>query len=191
MRKNKSRMSKRNRLLGAAIGLIILVLLVLELTNTTHIFHKQSVPPVIPAHTNSGSPINSSSSNSATSGDSSSGAASDNTPLPADTSDHTLVTPVGNFVSNHFPGQNGAPTTEASVCNTSPGATCYIKFTNTSTNQTTQLASQVANAQGQTSWYWDVSNDAHLTSGKWKVTAVATLNGQTKTADDALNLTIQ
>jgi hypothetical protein len=186
MSKHHPILSKKSPL-AAGAGLIVIVA-ILELTNTTHLFHKQSVPPVIPAHTSPGKPISTSSSQP------NAPAAStpqDNTPLPTDVTNHTLIAPTGTFVSNHFPGQNGSSTTEASVCNTSPGATCYIKFTNVATGDTTQLAAQVTDARGTTSWYWDVSQDAHLSAGQWKVMAVATLGSQTKTATDTLNLTVK
>jgi hypothetical protein len=186
MSKHHPILSKKS-LLAAGAGLIVIVA-ILELTNTTHLFHKQSVPPVIPAHTSPGKPISTSSSQP------NAPAAStpqDNTPLPTDVTNHTLIAPTGTFVSNHFPGQNGSSTTEASVCNTSPGATCYIKFTNVTTGDTTQLAAQVTDARGTTSWYWDASQDAHLSAGQWKVMAIATLGSQTKTATDTLNLTVQ
>src|SRR6202011_3279223 len=61
-----------------------------------------------------------------------------NTPLtdsskPAPTSNADtnakLVTPYGTFVSNHHPTLSGSPgPSEESVCNTTPGATCYIEF---------------------------------------------------------------
>lgn len=189
MRNNKSSYN-RKYLIAAAIGLLILIIAILEATNTTHFFHKQTVPPVVPAHTNNGQPISNSGSSSQPGSTSDNSSQQSNTP-PPEVADHTLITPYGNFVSNHFPGQNGTTTSEASICNTSPGATCYIKFTNVTTGDTTQLATQTADAQGYVSWYWDVDKDAHLTSGKWKITAVATLGGQTKTAEDVLNLVVQ
>lgn len=188
MRINKIVTGKKSLLIGLA-GIIV-VIAVLELTNTTHIFHKQKVPPVIPAHTNNGHPISNSQASSPTSNSTSNTNATSESPPPS-VANHTIVTPFGNFVSNHFPGQNGTSTSEASVCNTSPGATCYIKFTNTATGENTQLTPQTADAQGYTSWYWDVSKDAHLSSGKWRITAVATLGNQTKSTDDALNMVIQ
>lgn len=186
MSKHHHILSKKPLLIAVA-GLIVIVA-ILELTNTTHLFHKQGVPPVIPAHTSSGKPISTSSSQPNTPAVST---PQDNTPLPTDVTNHTLIAPTGTFVSNHFPGQNGSSTTEASVCNTSPGATCYIKFTNVATGDTTQLAAQVTDARGTTSWYWDVSQDAHLSAGQWKITAVATLGSQTKTATDTLTLTVK
>lgn len=177
---------KKSLLIGIA-GLIV-VIAVLELTNTTHLFHKQKVPPVIPAHTSSGKPI---SANSSQPNVPTSSVSQDNVPLPSDVVDHTLITPTGTFVSNHYPGQNGTSTTEVSTCSTSPGAACYIKFTNVSTGETTQLATQTVDVHGSTSWYWDINQDAHFSTGQWKVVAVATLGSQTKTATDTLNLTIK
>ena len=97
-----------------------------------------------------------------------------------------LIAPWGNFVSNHHPG-NGAPTTETSVCNTTPGATCYIRFTNGSLNRS--LDSKVADANGSIIWSWDVSS-AGFSSGSWQITAIASLNGQTQSTTDAQELVI-
>jgi hypothetical protein len=184
MPKKKSRLNYKYAALATIAGVIIIIVL-MELTNTTHFFHKQNVPPVIPTHSNSKSPV-SPTRNSGSNGSNSPAASNE-----PDASAHTLVSPTGNFVSNHYPGQSGSPTTETSTCNTSPGASCYIKFTNVDSDDTTQLPTQLTDARGSTSWYWDTKNDAHLTSGQWKITAVATLGDQTKTADDALKLTIQ
>lgn len=96
--------------------------------------------------------------------------------------------PTGPFVSNHTPGQNGSPTTEISNCNTTPGATCFIEFTNGST--TKQLAPQATDGNGSTSWSWDIGS-AGLTSGSWKITAIATLNGKTSSASDGAPLVVQ
>lgn len=96
-------------------------------------------------------------------------------------------TPWGSFVSNHHPG-NGSPTTETSVCNTTPGASCYIKFTNGAQART--LDAQVANANGSVIWNWDVSN-AGFSNGNWQITAIASLSGQTKSVVDPQELVIQ
>lgn len=97
------------------------------------------------------------------------------------------LAPFGNFVSNHHPGGN-SPTSEASTCNTSAGATCYIQFTKGSVVK--KLDSQTTDARGGAIWYWDIKN-AGLTQGSWSITAVATLNGQTKTTVDAQPLVVQ
>jgi hypothetical protein len=98
-----------------------------------------------------------------------------------------LVSPSGNFVSNHKPGQNGAPNSETSVCDTTPGASCYIQFTNNDT--TKKLDAQTASADGVAIWYWNVK-DAGFSAGSWKVSAVATFNGQTQTSNDVVTLEI-
>src|SRR5690606_17218727 len=100
-----------------------------------------------------------------------------------------LITPFGNFVSNHRPNLSGspAPNTLSSVCNTTPGASCTISFTKDGT--TKSLPAQTADANGATYWNWKLQ-DIGLTTGTWKVQANASLNGQTKSASDALDLVV-
>lgn len=99
-----------------------------------------------------------------------------------------LIDPWGNFVSNHKPGQDGSGTAETSVCNTTPGASCYIKFTNGSLTRT--LDTKTADINGSIIWNWDVSS-AGFTSGSWHISAVASLGDQTKTVNDSQALVIQ
>jgi cytoskeletal protein RodZ len=99
----------------------------------------------------------------------------------------SLIEPYGDFISNHHPG-GSAPTTEASVCNTTAGAVCYIQFTMGSTVK--KLTAQTTGSNGATYWYWDVK-DAGLSQGSWTVTAIASLNGQTKSAADSQPLLVQ
>lgn len=106
---------------------------------------------------------------------------------PPSNSDVALLSPWGNFVSNHNPG-NGSPTTETSVCNTTPGATCYIKFTNG--DQTRELGVKVADVNGTTIWNWDVANGG-FSSGSWQITAIASLNNHSVTSTDTRMLVIQ
>lgn len=98
------------------------------------------------------------------------------------------VKPFGVFVSNHHPGQNGSPTSETSACNTTPRASCYIKFTKGDVIK--QLSAKTVDSNGAALWDWDV-NQAGLTTGTWQVTAAATLNGQTQSTTDPLALEIQ
>lgn len=102
----------------------------------------------------------------------------------------TLTAPTGTFVSNHRPSLSGSPLLrqEKSVCNTTPGATCYMLFMKDGVAK--QLATQTADNTGSTYWLWDVSQ-AGFTQGSWQITAVATLNGQTATANDSLPLEVQ
>ncbi len=178
------------------ILLALVVLAVLELTNTTHLLHKQAVPPVIPVvkTTKSSTPTKSTPKPANSSGSAAAGATQTpdtNNKLPSGTdSGLPLVQPFGTFVSNHRPGQDGSNNDEQSACNTTPGAKCYIQFTNLSSNVTTKLPAQTVGSDGSTIWSWNVSN-AGLTSGSWRITAVASLNGQTKSATDTTNLEVQ
>jgi len=100
-----------------------------------------------------------------------------------------LVAPTGNFVSNHSPNRKGTPhpSSMQSVCNTTPGASCTIIFTNGST--TRYLPAQTADKGGATYWTWDVK-DIGLTEGSWTIQAKATLGSQVKTASDQVNLQV-
>lgn len=97
------------------------------------------------------------------------------------------LTPSGQFISNHSPGGDN-PTKEQSVCNTSPGAVCYIQFTKGTIVK--KLDAQTADSNGTTIWNWDVK-EAGLTAGSWQVSATATLNGQSVTAQDQQLLEIK
>ena len=101
----------------------------------------------------------------------------------------TLIAPTGSFVSNHTPGQNGSPTTEQSVCNTTSGATCNISFTNDE-GITKNLGVKTTDSNGSAYWQWDISG-GNLSTGSWKITATATLNNQTLTSTDSMPLEVQ
>jgi len=181
-----------NKLLLATITLILISILIffLEISDTTHFFHKEKIPAVIPTHTNTAISTDNSKTNTPPTPSESSNSASSPSNVPQPTN-RQLVAPSGNFISNHYPGKDGSPTLEASICNTTSGADCYIKFTNIGTGVSTQLPTHITGADGSTSWYWDVKQDAHLTSGVWHVEAIATLGTQSKSTNDSLNLTIQ
>jgi len=100
-----------------------------------------------------------------------------------------LYTPSGDFVSNHHPNLSGspAPNTMASVCNTTPGGKCTIAFTKDGV--TKSLSVQTADANGSAYWYWKLQ-DIGLGSGTWKIQATASLNGQSKTASDPMDLVV-
>lgn len=101
------------------------------------------------------------------------------TPAGPSNSSQTLEAPFGSFVSNNNPSlSNSSQSYELSSCETTPGATCYIKFTNAQ-GQNIILPSQVVDSQGVTSWGWNV-NTKGFTVGTWSVTAIASLNGQDK-----------
>lgn len=100
-----------------------------------------------------------------------------------------LLTPTGNFVSNHRPNISGqpAPNQLQSTCTTTPGAKCKIVFTKGTS--VIALPDETADQGGNVYWSWSLQQYG-LTRGSWHIQAVATLNNQTKTANDALNLEV-
>ena len=151
------------------------------------------VPSTSPANQSNGfsgssprtkGPSSSSQTSNSTSG---SDASSDKSNTSSATSGSLTLTAAQTFVSNHSPGQNGSGTAEQSVCNTTPGATCFIEFTNGDAKK--QLEVKPADSNGSVIWNWDITSSG-LSSGSWKVRAVASLGGQTKTVDDERQLVV-
>jgi hypothetical protein len=90
------------------------------------------------------------------------------------------------LVSNHSP--KASLPGEQSVCSTTPGASCYIGFTKD--GATKKLEAQTTDSQGFAYWTWDI-NSAGLAEGSWTITATAMLNGQTKSANDPIELVVK
>lgn len=101
-----------------------------------------------------------------------------------------VAPPSGNFVSNHRPNLDGepAPSGEQSVCITTPGATCYVKFVQNGIIKT--LPTQTADPSGSVYWDWDIDK-AGFSPGVWEITAVATLNGENKSVTDPMSLEVK
>lgn len=101
-----------------------------------------------------------------------------------------LLAPSGTLVSNHKPSLSGDPTPsgEQSVCNTTPGASCYIKFVQGDIVK--KLDTRIADSTGSVIWSWDIKQ-AGFSQGRWTITAVATLNGLSKSTTDNLSLEVQ
>jgi hypothetical protein len=184
---------RQKRYILTTVGAILLVILTLELTNTTHLFHEpKPVSGTIPSTTQTSAE----SDNNETGGDKDKSetqntAPSNSTPTTQKTtappvSGSDLVNPSGSFVSNHSPSLRNSPGLE-SVCITSPGATCTISFTKDGIVKT--LESKTANNNGAVIWAWDIEK-AGFNVGAWKITATATLNGQSKSTDDLKNLEV-
>ena len=163
-------------------------------------FHKKhAISGPITAQTQTTTPATSNQTSSTDSGFSSSQTA---TPSTSDKtvgggSSTTLATgsvlpgpPTGTFVSNHRPSLSGTttPSKEQSACTTVPGATCYIKFTKDGVVKT--LPVQTADNNGSVIWNWDVAQ-AGFDTGSWQITAIASLNGQSKSATDSLALEVK
>ncbi len=101
----------------------------------------------------------------------------------------TLIYPTGSFVSNHNPVLNNPNLdSEQSTCNTTPGASCNIFFSNGSTSYS--LGSKIVGSDGTANWSW-TPQTVGLTAGSWKITATATLNNKSLSASDQLPINIQ
>ncbi len=103
----------------------------------------------------------------------------------ATTSGEAPKTPYGSFVSSHSAGFNDS---EASICTTSVGAKCQIVFSKDGVNKT--LAEKTTDNDGVAYWSWK-PQDLGLTAGSWQITATASQNGKTVSANDTRNLVIQ
>ena len=175
------RFLKRHPFRAVVVGVLAVMIVAVVVF---FIFHRGQSSPIIPS-TSPAKTISGSSDKqiAATNNNSSTNAASDAAKSTGSTAPASSgippTEPYGDFVSNHSPGGPN-PTQETSVCDTTPGASCYIQFSQGGT--TKSLATQTADANGATYWNWDASI---LSSGSWAIKAVATLNGQAKTATDS------
>lgn len=104
-----------------------------------------------------------------------------------DTSSTSLIDPSGDFVSAHTISLADHPSL-TSVCNTSPGASCKIVFTNGSTSKSLPL--QTTDRGGSTYWNSWTPSSIGLAAGNWQIQAIASINGQTKSSADALPLKV-
>jgi hypothetical protein len=174
--------------LGVVI-LLMAVIMTLELTNTTRLFHKRANTSF-----NANTPTTGGGSAGSQKGESQSPQQSSdsNTDKQQNGSDNSsassavnLVAPTGNFVSAHH---ISVSTNISSVCNTTPGASCKITFTKAGTTRAVALKATDSNGSA----YWNNWSPASvgITAGSWHVQAVATLNGQTKSTEDALLLEV-
>jgi hypothetical protein len=175
-----------------ALGLLLVVALavvLLEVTNTTHFFHKAKLTSTIPSTHPSSTTAPPTSKKQTKTNTSSSPPSSqtDKSIAPTSASGAGPMTPTGVFISDHRPNLSGQPnpTQENSACITSPGATCYIEFT--LDNVVKKLDTQTADKNGAVYWTWDVSKD-DFTAGSWQVRVIATLNGKTAISTDQLDV---
>ena len=185
-----------------ALLLVIGVITALEATNTTHLFHTEKAHsgtiPTLDTKPTKQVAASAPANTTTPTGDASStnGASSPAQGSPKDTtsgstdSTTALTAPFGSFVSNHKPSLSGSssPSQELSSCSTSAGAVCHIEFTQGDVIK--KLEPRTTDSSGSVSWTWDVKQ-AGLTEGSWHITAIATLNGQTKSTQDNLTLEVQ
>jgi hypothetical protein len=185
---NPTRYPKKTLFAASFIVLVILGVGALEVTGTTHFFHKKLNPETTKTTTTGGAsafndkgetalpttPSDSSNTSAGAKTDGNNGAAT------------VLLAPTGTFVSAHKNVGMDVPLT--SVCNTTPGAICQITMTSGISSHS--LEGRTADSNGAV--YWDrwTPRGIGLTPGVWDVKAKASLNGQSKTTDDALTLEI-
>lgn len=174
---------------------LILVLLICLLVGAGFLYHARYDDSTRPTPTTgsqytkgiklqSNSPVTSNSNlgNSSGKTPSTQGVSGNSTP----TTTQDLLAPEGTFANVY----NATETQEmSSTCNTTPGATCQIIFTNG--NLTRYLPSKTTDSGGAAYWGWQPQTIG-LTAGTWHITAMATLGSQTKsTSNDPLMLNVQ
>ena len=169
---------------GAIVLVGLIIVGILQVTHTIHLFRKPTVATSA-SFTSKGenSTPTTSSSPAATS-------QSSNTDSKANAqANQAVLTPSGNFVSNHHPNLSGWPTpnTLVSVCEGTPEASCFISFT--MGNTTKSLSTQTISQTGSAYWSWKLQ-DVGLTVGTWQIKATSTIDGHTATSVDALNLVV-
>lgn len=183
------KLAKRKVLIPAAILFsAAIVLAILELTNTTHLFHN-SPAPVTASSATKGVPLAERPAPQPNEDQKASDGKSKDNENNSDDPDFVLLAPIGTFVSNHHPNLDGdpAPNQIQSVCTTSVGARCTIQFTKGQV--TKSLPPQTTDSGGSTYWTWKLQ-DIGLTEGTWHITAKATYGNQVKTTSDSLELEV-
>jgi hypothetical protein len=98
-------------------------------------------------------------------------------------------TPTGLFLNTHTLSLSGGavPGDGQSVCKTTPGATCNIRFTKD--GQTKELGAKVADSSGNVEWSWTPA-EVGLTAGQWQVEIIAARGDYTAVAEDPLGLQV-
>lgn len=165
--------TKRRYSAIALFLLVVLLLAILELTNTTHLLHKQPQTVIK-------SPTSNTQTTKTTPGSTQPSSNKVDTATTA-----VLITPIGNFVSSHHVTMS---TPIASVCNTTSGATCVISFV--ANGVTKSLTTEMTDSTGAAYWNSWTPKSIGLSVGSWQVQATAQLNGQSKSATDALTLEV-
>ena len=185
-RSSRSKLSKR-RFNRSPLLVIVVILLVAGAVYGLYAYHRSSSKNEAPTLITSTSASNPSKTNSVASKTSDGGSSAPAASSPVDTN-QPLQKPSGTFVSNHKPGQNGSGQDEASACNTTPGANCYITFTKNGVAKS--LPTTTADNTGAAYWSW-TPQTVGLSSGNWSVSATAVLGQQTATTQDPTLLEVE
>jgi cytoskeletal protein RodZ len=184
--KNKKIVKKSPKLKIAAVLLAVVVLIIalLELTNTTHVFHAEKASSPNPTHAVTASPDTKGEPSPSSPVSSSKTSAADST-----ASNQPLISPQGTFVSNHRPNLSGSPRPNSiqSSCVTTPGVVCLISFTKGSIVKS--LPAQKTDGGGGTYWSWKLQ-DVGITEGTWHISVKATIGSQSKVTEDSIDMVV-
>lgn len=177
--------------LSAALVLVVVVAAILQATNVIHLFNKGAATVYHKKAATAGQNTKGETTVSAQASNSSSVPPSSYSQDKNATTAAALISPSGNFVNNHHPSLSGSSGSNQmfSVCNTTAGASCNIAFTNTTSGLTKALSAQTTDSSGAAYWSWTLQQ-AGLTQGTWKIVATATLQNQSKSVSDAMNLEV-
>jgi hypothetical protein len=193
-KKTKRKASKANnrntfKYAGLVIACLVILVAILEVTNTTYLFHKkdQSSTTVL---SGAGS-LDKGTNNTIPAPQPNTSSKSVSTGTASSSSNQSVVSsvppkePYGDFVSSHTIENDG---NEASVCITTPGISCSITFTQNSVTKT--LPKKVTDNNGAAYWNWKPS-DIGLSAGSWTITAIAYSGNLTASSKDARELVVQ
>jgi hypothetical protein len=189
MEQSPSKQLYKSPLFLTLFGVLVVVVLAYFLVGKAHVFgSSESKSETVTAGQ---STKGESSTDDSTSNNASSNEGSTTDSQPGDTKGNSssgtnLVAPSGTFVSAH----KNVPVSAAlsSVCNTTVGAQCTIVFTSDAVKKS--LVAQATDRGGATYWSSWTPASVGLTPGTWHVQAIASLDGQTKTSDDAVALVV-
>ena len=188
-KKNKAQ-NKRKTVFNLSVAIIIF-LIFLCLIFFVHIFRTSTRVsgkiPVTPSSSSSSNPKTSTKklSNGKNPANNNTASNSNVKNSPGSQTSTQLIAPFGSFVSDHHPDLSGSPnpSSEESVCNTSPGAQCIITFSNNGIIKT--LPIRTANNTGSVYWTWDVKT-LGFTIGNWQIKVTSSLDGTSKSSYDTL-----
>jgi hypothetical protein len=181
----KNSIKRMHRLFYGFIGILILVgimMAITESTGITHLFSKKITKQ--PIFTVSGSAETKAvpkTNTQTTIQVTNTTTKNPDVPASSNNTETILMAPSGTF-SNVY--QNvGLDDLMSSTCNTSPGATCQIFFTNGST--TRSLPKKLADQSGAVYWSWKPSDsNVNLYNGSWHINATVILGVQSQSRDN-------
>lgn len=190
------KIARKNSILSKKKVILLVVLLVVLLSGTTYAYYRTTTTSDKNQESGFKNVDKDASNRTSNSGNDGTIASprQDNTSEDQSPSQSTLdikpTSPSGVFVSNHRPNISGnpAPSMISSTCTTSAGVDCFIEFRNGEVVKS--LSRQKTDANGNTSWFWSIS-DIGLTQGTWTITAVAANGSLQVKSKDPMDLVVK